>query len=215
MGLEIAEFVMDLEDAFGIPIDEHSLPADSPITVGDIIKMVHGWIDRAATSGGGEAYALATLREEWEKLGTSKSAIQPSVSFGSLFLTKSQRNEAWSAASKKLALPFRRSPKLVVINLGILGITVTLTWLFASPGWAFLAGLTLLIIFIAIGRFGDDKKRAMMLVSEITANTALRGLAMTKEQAEMRVRELIAARAGVDISRVKTESRLVQDLGMD
>jgi hypothetical protein len=62
MGMESVEILMDIEDAFGLRIPKDLSPG-SLATVGDIVELVTGWIERTAEAGGSEAWAMAMLRD--------------------------------------------------------------------------------------------------------------------------------------------------------
>ncbi len=222
MGLDLAEVVMDLEDAFAIQIPPDE-PIDSPPTVGGIIALVRRRLGPANRDQLIERQVFLRLQRAIAALPDGPQRLRPSdpVALSTAGpVTGATLRERWRDVELAAGLdlpPLGRHPVGWMVGLGLLGAGIAMV--FVSP----LGGLVLLGSgACALGAKPDRSLRPPPgTMADLTRTVLARNVKRLARQhgplpdrlVERMVIEIIANRLAKDPATITPASRLVQDLG--
>lgn len=238
MGLDAVELVMEVEETFGIKIDDRD--AEKIITVGGLFEYVLRQLEAAKPQSGkcGTAVAFYRLRRTLgESLGVARPLVKPSTALDDLVPADGRRS-SWPRLERalELRLPRLLYPEWVVATLLLLGVLTFLTTSFMavlliSP-WS-IGGPIALCAVIAVWLTSLAASAARPLAVRLPAEcqsvadltraiasanygriAAAQGCWNRAEVWDV-LRKLIGEQLGVEPEELKAESRFVDDLGID
>ena len=227
MGLDGVELVMDVEDHFGITIQEAT--AERIRTVGDLVSLVYERLFAAQSSHCPTLPAFVKLRALVRDLTYNQSLrIRPHQEIADI-LTPQQRSELWKHLPKLLGTspPQLRRPSMLRTFLGGSALLLIAVALFTALAVDFRTfPLTMALAVFAIYclnlltqcfrimppnnwvTFGDVTAK-IVGTSMATKNLHLR----TQEEVFNELRSIIVEALGVDLHEVKLSARFIEDLG--
>ena len=227
MGLDAVEIVMDVEDHFGITIQ--NAEAEHVRTVADLVALIQGRISAAH-----EAYcpmlpAFLKLRTTVrDATGDKTFRIRPRQRIADR-LSIPQRRQLWKRLSELLGSTPRglRRPQLlrqilgtsVVALLGIALITAVAIDVRILPVTLAVAAFCIFLLHIVTVQFRTVPPAEWVTFGDITAN--LVGVTFATKQLQLRtaddilceLRPLIVDVLGVDGEKVVPDARFVEELG--
>lgn len=229
MGMDGVEIVMDVEDHFGISIQDSE--AEQVRTVADLVALVHRRIAVAQDAYCPALTAFLSLRKVTRAAcGNASLCVRPRDAVTAI-LNHRQRRELWHRLSELLGRPPRhlRRPRslrrlLVGVSLGVIVLALGSALAVDLHIWP----LTLLLAGVVIGclnyatlpfrwvppdgwsTFGDITRK----IVGVTAATRLTHL-RTEDEILNELRPLLASILGVDDAAIVPSARFVEDLGMD
>jgi acyl carrier protein len=229
MGLDSVEIVMDVEDHFGISIQDAE--AERVRTVGDLVALVRARIFAAQREYCPSLPAFLTLRRTTRALlGDDSLRFRPRDTVASV-LGPSQRRALWKRLSEMLGArprPLRRPTLLrqslvaisaVLILLAIFSAlvidirTLPLTITIAIAAMTLLHWLTVPFCSIPPDGWITFGQITTKIVG-VAAATKLRHL-RTDDEILDELRRLLVNVLGVDETEIIPSARFVEDLGMD
>ena len=229
MGMDGVEIVMDVEDHFGISIQDSE--AERIRTVGDLVALVHARIAAAQREYCPTLPAFLSLRR-----ATRVVLNDGSASFGprdavAAILSPEQRRALWEQMPELMGAPPRplRRPTRLRRTLAVLSIAALLGAVVFSlaidlqilPLTIIVAvGVIALLHFVTV-RFRSIPPDGWMTFGEIT--TKLAGVRVATKMVHLRnddeilteLRPLLVNVLGVDASEIVPSARFIEDLGMD
>ncbi len=239
MGLDIAETVIEVEDAFGIEIPEDT---DTIFTVGDLIAFVQSQLDEARKTKCYSSFCFYRLREAFCTVsGKEKRSIRPSTPITEIlpekdeavfFQTVRDALGKWQGLLPKKGLLRQYSPHWVSRICRWLGVASVLLMIFGViPWWLMLCALFLFFIlageidyqantspgtlfrktrFIRRGTVGDVAR----VMSTRLGPEDMGGEFPLPTEIEIRIKTIISEIINVSIDKIKNTDRFVEDLGM-
>ena len=230
MGLDAVELILAVEDAFQIHIPDEE--ASTVSTVGDLHALVISKLrgqdsKRCLTS----AAFYRVRRGMIETLGLTRRQIRPSTPLDAV-LPLSGRRQTWYRIQEttKLKLPPLRHPPLLQASLLSLGAAITVApGLYAriAPEWFLLLAFLGLIVGSLFIRLSPSLATALPKHSLTVGSLSRDVLAINHAQLSAELGawnkqdvweclgRLIADRTGINPTRIKRDSRLFADLGID
>jgi len=228
MGLDAVEIVMDVEDHFGITIQ--NAEAEHVLTVGDLAALIQDRIIAAHISHCPTLPAFLKLRSTIRDITDDTSfRIRPRQRIVDA-LTVTQRRELWKRLIELFGSSPRglRRPRILRQILGILVIVLLSVALIAAaaidiriaPATLGLAALTILCLHIITVRFRIVPPDELTTFGDVTIKLA--GLRVATKKLTLRtlddilleLRPLIVDTLGVDGDEVVLDARFVEDLGV-
>ncbi len=228
MGLDAVELVMDVEDHFGITIQDSE--AERARTVGDLVALIHCRLSAAQETCCPTLPAFLKLRSAVrDAIGDSTFRIRPRQRITQR-LSASQRRELWKRLPALLGSPprsLRRPQALRRILVASLVATLIIAVSAAAaidtrilPLTLALAGLWILVLRIATVPFSTIPPREWVTFGEVAAKIV--GVTAATKQLHLRsaddilaeLRPLIVNVLGVDGDEVVSSARFVEDFGV-
>jgi hypothetical protein len=228
MGLDAVELVMDVEDHFGITIQD--CEAERARTVGDLVALIDGRLSAARETYCPTLPAFLKLRSTVrDAIGDSTFRIRPRQHIAQR-LAAPQRRELWKRLSALLGSPPRglRRPRalrriLAASLVAILAISVIAAVVLdirILPLTLALAGLCILVLHIATVPFRSMPPHEWVTFGDVAAKIV--GVTTATKQLQLRtaddilaeLRPLIVNALGVNGDEVVSGARLVEDLGL-
>lgn len=229
MGMDGVEIVMDVEDHFGISIQDSE--AERVRSVGDLVALVHGRIVAARREYCPNLPAFLSLRRATRNILADDSArLRPRDAVATV-LRPPQRRELWKQLSDLMGTPPRslRRPTLLRRMLVTLSITILLLALILAfaidlqtlPLTIIVAvGVIALLHFVTVP-FRSIPPDGWATFGDIT--TKLAGVRVATKMIHLRneneilneLRPLLVDVLGVDASEIVPSARFIEDLGMD
>lgn len=228
MGLDAVELVMDVEDHFGITIQ--NAEAEHVRTVGDLVAIIQGRISAAHEAYCPTLPAFLKLRTTVrDTTGDNTLRIRPRQRIADR-LTGPQRRHLWKRLSELLGSPPRdlRRPYLlrqilgasVVALLGIALIAAVSIDVRILPVTIALAAFGIFMLHIVTVSFRTVPPEEWATFGDVTAK--LVGVTFATKQLQLRtaddilseLRPLIVDVLGVDSNEVVADARFVEDLGV-
>lgn len=227
MGLDLAEVMMDVEDAFGIRLDEH---ASWDGTVGGLVSLVEATDARQPTMGSCHSgFVFRRLRRALLiQADDGSQRVRPSTAIDALanrrILARRWR-EVELDAGLALPSPEPTRPRAYAIG-GALGGLALIAPFWVAAGWAW-------HWWIAIAALASAVLATVMLPTSIPARFHTVGdlvrVAVGMNQARLRremgpprrseiqevVQGIIASRLNVPLAQVTLRAHLIRDLGAD
>lgn len=229
MGLDIAEIIMDLEEAFGVPLEWNGRVR----TVGDLQQAMADAVTRAATLSEAQARECY-IREITAALGIGPADLDRSILDVVPDLPKRLPDLAvtswWTVGSR-----MGRPTGVIVALWSVTPVSMIALWL-ASPQdhSVVIAGLIFGPMLTALLAYATDGWRtrlpaissttAGMLVQEAVQRFLhqnpdvvsgwVRGGTLLRAELDAKVLEIVAGRGGLKPERIKPSDRLVEDLGL-
>lgn len=228
MGLDAVELVIDVEDHFGITIQDSE--AERIRTVGDLVSLVQSRIDAALAAKCPTLSSFLRLR----------SCVRDVASNGQLrirtgtpivnVLNPSQRHQLWKRLEEILGSPppsLRRPPFLrKVLVIGVLALFVIAVGSAGAIDWAILpltltfAAFLSIIIHFSTVHFRVHPPDGLTTIGEMAKRIA--GTAVATERLHLRtfdailneIRPIVVDILGVEGSKVVADARFVEDLGI-
>ncbi len=228
MGLDAVELVMDVEDHFGITIQDSE--AERIRTVGDLVALIHGRLAAAHESSCPTLRAFLRLRTTLrETIGDSTFRIRPRQPIAQR-LTAPQRRALWKRLAALLGSPPRdlRRPRVLrrILAASLVAILAGAVMAAAAidirimPLTLALAALCMLGLHIATVRFRTMPPREWETFGDVAAKivgvtTATKRLQLRSvEDVLVELRPLIVKVLGVNGDEVVAGARFVEDLGL-
>ncbi|QDS95120.1 acyl carrier protein [Roseimaritima multifibrata] len=228
MGLDAVEIVMNVEDHFGITIQ--NTEAEHVRTVADLVTLIHGRIAVAHESYCPTLPAFLKLRTNVrDAIGDHTYRIRPRQRIVDR-LTVTQRRQLWNRLSEMLGSPPRglRRPRLLRQLLGISVVTLLGIALIAAvaidlrilPVTLVVAAFCIFLLHIVTVPFRTVPPAEWVTFGDIT--TKIVSVTSATKQLQLRtaddvlceLRPLIVDVLGVDIDEVVPDARFVEDLGV-
>lgn len=227
MGLDLAEVMMDVEDAFGIRIDEH---ASWDGTVGGLVNMVEAAGARQPAMGSCHSgFVFRRLRRALLiQADDGSQRVRPSTAIDAL---GDRRNFArrWREVELDagLALPslVPGYPRIYAIGGGLLGLALILpSWAAAGWGWHWWIAIAVLACAaVANAVLPKTVPAQFRTVGDLVRVTVgmnqarLRREIGPPRQGEILdvMRGIIANRLDVPLAKVTPQAHLIRDLGAD
>ncbi len=227
MGMDGVEILVEVEDAFGVALDDQRVAAGRPVR--GLVDLVHAVAPRASQERCLGALAFWRLRAALGALGVERARVRPRTALEEVAwppgLDASQRRAAWRRLADELGLdlpPLVRSRALVAaLTTACLGALVGLL-LAGGPAWlaaAAAAGLALLLVVATrplrgtppVATVGDLSRT---LVVREAARIAAPAGGFTRAQIEAILPRIVAEHQGLPLERVTLSARFVDDLGI-
>ncbi|QDU55998.1 phosphopantetheine-binding protein [Aeoliella mucimassa] len=226
MGLDAVELVMEVEDHFGISIDDHE--AQQVRTVGDLVALIRTRIETARREVCPTLRSVLSLRRTVREVVDDTRARVRTRALVVDRLDRRERQQLWRELSSTIAaLPWLRRPGWLRWSLGLTttGLMVAFTWSLveASPAlpMVFVAALGWPVAGVLATRpmrwvspegwttFGDIARKYPG-AKVATKQTDLE----TDEQVFDELRPIIASQLGIAESKIVVTSSFVNDLGL-
>jgi hypothetical protein len=211
MGLDYVEFVMAVEESFGIEIPDEV--AEELRTPGMLKDYVYQQLIRTQTSGCLSQRAFYALRKSLKTSGSDlPDAIRPSTRWEELAPPKHERQTWWKElqAASGLPLPSLVRPMWVVISGCIVVATMGLTAGWSGQGFSFvtlglvwlIGGLTLTLLTRPMrtrfqSEFGTISATARHLSIYSAAKLKSAGEGWTRHQVSDVINQLIIEQLGI------------------
>jgi acyl carrier protein len=235
MGMDIVEMIMEIEEEFGIQIPDRD--AERIRTLGDLHQYLLRW--RGAVAEGAclsSATFYRARRALCGLLGRERRSIAPCTPLEELLPASGRRRFWWhfQNAMAPFTIPELRRPTWLSVALGACYAAWFVAWLgvclvgllHSHPTLAITAGFAggLALVFLAYLATRPLAVCAPLrcgtvggLVRFVTgnrdrANAALRS--RSEQEIWRRMCEIVSEHTGVDIARLKPETRFVDDLGV-
>jgi len=228
MGLDAVEIVMDVEDHFGITIQ--NTEAERIRTVGDLVTLVQDRISAAHKGGCSTLSAFLKLRATLRAVtGDNTLAIRPHQHIA-VVLTVRQRRELWrhladllGSAPRDLQRPqwLRRILRLsVVALLGIALVVAVAIDIGIGPVTFALAAICIFCLYVATVPFCTIPPEGWVTFGDV-ANRIV-GVTMATKNLEFQtadnilceLRTLIVGVTGVDADEIVPDARFREDIGV-
>lgn len=229
MGMDGVEIVMDIEDRFGISIQDSE--AEHIRTVGDLVVLVRSRIAAAQREYCPTLPAFLTLRTATRVVLADDSArLRPRDSVASI-LRPTERRALWKRLSVLMGTPPRplRRPALLRRSLVAVSIAVLLLALLSAlaidfrtlPLTIIVAVSVIVLLHYLTVPFRSIPPDGWMTFGEIT--TKIAGIRIATKLVHLRtddevlseLRSLLVNALGVDGTEIVPSARFVEDLGMD
>lgn len=227
MGLDAVELVMDVEDHFGIVIDDDE--AGRLHTVGDLVALIRSRVDATSSSVCPCLPAFLSLRRLIRDIvGDDRMRVRPSQ-FIMDRLSRANRRKLWRRLPEILGTlpPPLRYPQAIRAMLVLVSmlLIVTATGI-ASVDWRmlpltlFAAGALILLLYVLTsslrtvprGNTATLGDLARMIVGRTTITT---DLDLPDDDAILdELRPVVANVLWVDADKIVLEARFVEDLGL-
>ncbi|WP_425399640.1 acyl carrier protein [Aeoliella sp.] len=228
MGLDAVELVMDVEDHFGISIQDHE--AQRVDTVGSLVELVQSRIDAAKSATCPILSSFLLLRSTAREVASdSQLRVRPSTRVVDV-LAPSQRRELWRRLAELIggSIPTMRRSEFA---RKLLQVCATVVFILAVNvagwiDWAILP-LTLLVAGVVIVAmlwsttrlcvYPPEKWETLGAIAKRIAGTtvATRQLQLQSFDSILQeLRPIVARNLGVEESEVRAEARFDRDLGM-
>ncbi len=227
MGLDAVELVMDVEDHFGIVIDDDE--AGRLHTVGDLVALIRSRVDAASSSACLSLSAFFSLRRLIRDIvGDERMRLRPSQSIVDR-LSRANRRELWRRLPEILGTvpPALRYPRMIRVVLFLLSVLLLIAaFAIASIDWRmlpltlFVAGMLILLLFMSTSSLRSVPRDSMATLGDVSrmivGRTAVTtDLDLPDDTAILdELRPIVANVLGVDVDRIVPEVRFVEDLGM-
>ena len=229
MGMDGVEIVMDVEDHFGISIQDSE--AGQVRTVGDLVSLVHARISTAQREYCPTLPAFLTLRKVTRAIcGDETLRFRPRDAVANI-LNPRQRRELWTRLSDLLGTPPNslRRPRLLRRLLAAISIGLLLLALISAiainleilPLTIVVAGCAIVCLHYLTIRFRYVPPDGWTTFGEITirlvsvrAATKMVHL-RTHDEILNELRPLLVNVLGVDATAIVPSARFIEDLGMD
>lgn len=230
MGMDGVEILVEVEDAFGIELDDREVT--KIVTVGDLCELVLSIVPRATQERCLTALAFWRLRAALGSMGVERARVRSDTPLEEVVWCSGQsaadRRMAWArlAATLRLDLPpLARSRTLIAVSATTCLCAFSAVLLASRSTWQAAAGAIALALLLGIttrSRRGyrpaslatvGDLARALVLrqSAKIAAPTG----GFTRPQVEAIVARIIADYQGLPLERVTLGARLVADLAVD
>ena len=228
MGLDAVELVMDVEDHFGITIQ--NAEAERVRTVGDLVTLIQGRISATHDAYCPTLPAFLKLRTTVrDTTGDNTFRIRPRQRIADR-LTVPQRRDLWKRLSEMLGSPPRglRRPYLLRQVLGTSVVALLCLALIAAvaidvrilPVTLALAAFCIFLLHIVTVPFRSVPPEEWVTFGDVTVK--LVGVTFATKQLQLRtaddilseLRPLIVGVLGVDRDEVVADARFVEDLGV-
>ena len=229
MGMDGVEIVMDVEDHFGISIQDSE--AEHVRTVGDLVSLVHARITAAQREHCPTLRAFFSLRKVTRGVfGDDSLRIRPRDAVTNV-LSPRQRAELWARLPDLLGTPpdsLRRPRRLrrVLAGTSIGLLLLALISAFAIdyemlPLIIFFAGCVIVFLYFATASIRSVPPDGWMTFGEIA--TRIAGVRVATKMVHLRthdeilneLRPLLVNVLRVDETAIVPSARLIEDLGMD
>jgi len=229
MGMDGVEIVMDVEDHFGISIQDSE--AGQVRTVGDLVSLVHARISASQREYCPTLPAFLTLRKVTRAVfGDQTLRFRPRDAVANI-LNPRQRRELWTRLSDLLGTPPNslRRPRLLrqllaAISIGLLVLALTSAIainLEILPLTIVVAGCAIACLHYLTIRFRTVPPDGWTTFGEIT--TRLVGVRAATKMVHLHtddeilneLRPLLVNVLGVDATAIVPSARFIEDLGMD
>ena len=228
MGLDAVQLVMDLEDHFGISIQDAE--AERIRTVGDLVSLIKVRIDAGRLAKCPTLSSFLGVRSCAREIkANGQLRIRTETRIVDV-LSPSERRQLWNRLEIMLGShqPSLRRPPFLrkALAAGVLLLVAVAVASAAAIDWAILpltltiAGLLTIVMYLSTVRFRVTPPDGMATFGLIAKRIS--GARVATERLNLRtfdaileeIRPIVANALGVDGSQVVAESRFVQDLGM-
>ncbi len=228
MGLDAAEIVMNVEDHFGISIQ--NTEAERVSTVGDLVALIQSRIKAAQIATCPTLKSFLQLRSTVRELLHDKSLRIRTGTRVVDVMDRSQRRRLWAMLDDFLGtapLGLRRPPTLRKL-LAFLALTTIVIAILTSvavdvaifPLTLALAGLVMLVLHIITIPFRSHPPNAVATFGAVARRMA--GVSVATKQLHLRtnqeildeLRPIVMVTLGADGSKITPRTRFIEDLGM-
>lgn len=228
MGLDGVEIVMDVEDHFGISIQ--NTEAERVRTVGDLVALIQSRIEAAHQATCPTLASFLCLRSTVREIVSDESIRVRTGTRVIDILTYTQRRRLWARLDDILgtAPPSLRRPPIVRRLLVLLVVTAFVLAFIAAanvdfailPGTLGLAAIFTLVLHIITRPLRTYPPDALSTFGDLALRIA--GLTVAKKQLHLRsvdeilneLRPIVVDTLGVDGAEVVLDARFIEDLGM-
>ncbi len=226
MGLDAVEIVMDVEDHFGIVVDDDE--AGRIRTVGDLVALIRLRVEATSSSPCSSLPAFLSLRrlvrdvvgDDWMRIRPSQSIVDR--------LSRTSRRQLWRRLPELLGTspPALRCPQTIRAMQILLSTHLIVAAIeIASIDWAmlpltlFVAGALILLLHLASSPLRTIPRDDMATLGDLTGiivgrTTATTDLDLPDDAAILdELRPIVADVLGIDRGKVVLDARLWEDLG--
>jgi acyl carrier protein len=227
MGLVFVELVMDVEDHFGIVMDDDE--AGRLHTVGDLVALIRSRVAATSSSACLSLSVFLSLRRLIRDIvGDDRMRLRPSQSIMDR-LSHANRRRLWRRLPEILGTfpPPLRYPRTIRVVLFLLSVQLLIAaFAIASIDWRmlpltlFVTGMLIPLLFMSTSSLRSVPRDSMATLGDVSRmivgrSAVTRDLDLPDDTAILdELRPIVANTLMVDAEEIVPEARFVEDLGM-